>query len=111
MNFAGLVVITEIDNWVGQIFELYIKAFHEEILKIDEYLEFKTDNEAKIASYYQAILIASIMSALAISLSVLNIELNCSNMDKMRQNILKKEKMVNSSSADELKLTPVQEFL
>ena len=46
MNFAGLVVITEIDNWAGDVYELYIKAFHEEILKMDDYLEFKSDNEA-----------------------------------------------------------------
>ena len=44
MNFAGLVVITEIDNWAGEIFELYLEAFHNEILKIDDYLEFKSDN-------------------------------------------------------------------
>ena len=26
MNFAGLIVITEIDNWAGEIFELYLDS-------------------------------------------------------------------------------------
>ena len=52
MNFAGLIVITEIDNWAAEIFELYIETFHEELLKREDYLEFMSDNEARATSYY-----------------------------------------------------------
>ena len=60
-SFAGLIVITEIDNWAAEIFELYIETFHEELLKREDYLEFISDNEARATSYYQVIFTALAM--------------------------------------------------
>ena len=32
-EFVGLVVLVEIDNWIGSVFELYIDTYHNEIPK------------------------------------------------------------------------------
>ena len=81
MNFAGLIVITEIDNWAGETFELYIEAFHDETLKMEDYLEFKSDNKARVASYYQMIVIATLMLLQLVFNSVEKLRVFCPNIE------------------------------
>ena len=45
MDFLGLIVITEIDNWYGMFFEIILDAFYKkETVMNPEYLQFKTDS-------------------------------------------------------------------
>lgn len=45
MDFLGLLVITEIDNWYGFFFEIILDAFYKkETIMNPEYLQFTTDS-------------------------------------------------------------------
>ena len=92
MNFAGLIVVTDIDNWAGEIFELYIATFHEEILKREDYLEFKSDNEVRAASYYHVIFINCLMFTVGIISSVTKLGVYCPLLDQIRLNSLKNDR-------------------
>ena len=83
MNFAGLVVLVEIDNWAGMVFELYLEVFHDDILNRDDYLVFKSDSEVKVASYSHTMSLIIVWFVTATAQSATKLVAYCPNIDKM----------------------------
>ena len=53
MDFVSLVVITDIDNWIGSFFEILLDAFYQDdTLENPKYLDFDTDSLSKVSSFF-----------------------------------------------------------
>ena len=81
MNFAGLLVLTEIDNWAGMMFEMYLEAFHDDVINTEDYLVFKTDTKVRVGSYYHTMILIILNLALTVFTSITKYVVFCPNMD------------------------------
>ena len=82
MDFVSLVVITDIDNWVGSFFENFLDAFcQEETLDNPKYQDFKTDSLSKVSSFLWVILNFLPITAMSAFGFYGNIEKLCPNLE------------------------------
>jgi hypothetical protein len=38
MEFLGILVIGDIDNWIGMFFEYVLQTFYDDLIKVEDYL-------------------------------------------------------------------------
>ena len=51
MEFIGLLVVNDIDNWIGMYFEHCLDTFYEDITISENYLFFNTNKMNKIGTF------------------------------------------------------------
>ena len=51
MEFLGLLVVNDIDNWIGMIYEFFLDTFYEELMQNESYLIFQTSKLNKVCVF------------------------------------------------------------
>jgi hypothetical protein len=55
-NFVSFLIIIEIDNWAGFLFELHLDNYYEDMVNAEEYLVFEIKQVTKNAVYIYTML-------------------------------------------------------
>ena len=50
-EFVGLIALVEIDNWIGNVFELYLDTYHNDLQRT-KFMELSVKQTDKIACYF-----------------------------------------------------------
>ena len=82
MDFVSLVVITDIDNWCGSLFEIFLDSlYQEETLDNPKYLDFETDSLSKASSFIWVLFTYLPTFTLNIVVTYANIQKLCPNLE------------------------------